>query len=206
MRNQINRKTTPKVSGGKPLKKNNHELTPNYWNTSQSEIQIDSLKPGKGYKHFLKKRDILRFIEIIPNWEKYSQGLDAIVLDNGEVDYDGVYYSSGVICISAWPKDLDIEISKGYFEGHKQLFERLGIKSTKRKDFYFCEFNADQIKAYQLLHILLHELGHHYDRIKTKSKHSSARGEGFAEDFAFENEDKMWNKYEELFDVVFFKK
>ncbi len=55
MRKRINRKTTPKVAGGKPLRKNNHEVTPNYWNTTQDEVQIDSEKPGKGYKHFLKK-------------------------------------------------------------------------------------------------------------------------------------------------------
>ena len=133
-------------------------------------------------------------------------GLDAIVLDMGDGDTDGVYYYSGVICISAWPKEMDIELNKDYFEDHKDLFNRLGVRSTKREDFYFCEFNEDQIKAYQLLHILLHELGHHYDRMKTKSKHSSARGEEFAEDFAFENEEKMWNKYEETFGVVFYKK
>ena len=202
---RINRKTTPKVKGGKPLRKNNHEVTPNYWNTTQNEVQIDSEKPGKGYKHFLKKRDILKFIEIIPNWEIYSKGLDAIVLESGESGHDGVYYYVGVICISAWPKEMDMEFSKAYYNDHKELFKRLGVKSKEQNDFYFCEFNEDQIKAYQLLHILLHELGHHYDRMKTKSKHSTARGEKFAEDFAFENEDIMWNKYEETFNVVFYK-
>ena len=81
MRKRINRKTTPKVAGGKALRKNNHKQTPNYWNTTQGEVQIDSEKAGKGYKHFLKKRDILKFIKIIPNWEIYSDGLDAIVLE-----------------------------------------------------------------------------------------------------------------------------
>lgn len=202
---RINRKTTPKVTGGKPLKKNNHEVTPNYWNTTQDEVQIDSEKPGKGYKHFLKKRDILKFIEIIPDWNVYAHGLDAIVLESGDTDHDGIYYSVGVICIAAWPREKDIEISKGFFKDHKYLFNRLGVKSTEFKDYYFCEFNEDQIRAYQLLHVFLHELGHHYDRMKTKSKHSTARGEQFAEDFAFENEAKMWHKYEETFDVVFYK-
>ena len=100
---------------------------------------------------------------------------------------------------------MDLEIGEGYYNDHKELFERLGVKSTQEEDYYICEFNEDQIKAYQLLHILLHELGHHYDRIKTKSKHSTARGEKFAEDFAFENEEKMWNIYEETFNVVFYK-
>lgn len=203
MKRSINRKTTPKVAGGKPLRKNNHEETPNYWNTVQDEVQVDSEKPGKGYKHFLKKRDILKFIEIIPNWETYSNGLDAIVLEAGDLDRDGIYYYSGVICISAWPKEMDVEMSKGYYKDHKEIFDRLGVKAVEKNDYYFCEFNEDQIKAYQLLHILLHELGHHYDRMKTKWKHSTARGEKFAEDFAFEHEEKMWNIYEETFNIVF---
>ena len=78
-RTSINKKSTPKVKGGRPLRKNNNKVTPNYWNTFQKEIQVDAQKPGKGYKHFLKKRDILKFIEIIPNWDIYSAYLDAIL-------------------------------------------------------------------------------------------------------------------------------
>lgn len=150
----IKRKTTPKVAGGKSLRKNNNKQTPNYWNTSQTEIQIDREKPGKGYKHFLKKKDILSFIELIPNWEVYSRGLDAIVLESGDSNHDGVYYYSGVICISAWPKEMDDELGVSYFKDHEKLFSRLGVKSTKFKNFNLCEFNEDQIKGYQLLHIL----------------------------------------------------
>ncbi|MEM9547175.1 MAG: hypothetical protein AAGA77_14435 [Bacteroidota bacterium] len=203
MKRSINRKTTPGVKGGKPLRKNNHQLTPNYWNTAQEDVQIDEQKPGKGYKHFLKKRDIIRFIEIIPNWELLSVDLDAIVLENGESDYDGIYDNNGVICISAWEKEQDIIINKSYYKEHEKLFLKLGIQTTKREDGFFCEFTVDQIKAFQLLHILLHELGHHFDRIKTKSKYRSSRGEKFAEDFAYINEKEIWEKYQEVFDVVF---
>jgi len=202
-RNSINRKTTPKVKGGRPLRKNNNKVTPNYWNTYQKEIQIDARKPGKGYKHFLKKKDILTFIDLIPKWEIYSQHLDAVVLQNGSNYRDGVYYYLGVIGISAWPREMDIEVSNNYYQDHAALFGRLGVKVTQQDDYYFCEFNEDQIKGYQLLHIFLHELGHHFDRIKTRSKHACARGEYFAESFAFEQEEKMWNRYGEAFNVVF---
>ena len=125
MKKRINRKTTPKVAGGKPLKKNNHKLTPNYWNTIQDEVQIDERKSGKGYKHFLKKRDILRFIKLIPNRNRVSEDLDAIVLDKGGYGYDGIYNNNGVICISAWEKEQGILINEGYFEEHEELFKRL---------------------------------------------------------------------------------
>ena len=115
MRKRINRKTTPKVVGGKPLRKNNHDLTPNFWNTTQKEVQISEEKPGKGYKHFLKKRDIIQFLTLIPNWQQLSQDLDAIVLENGESSYDGLYNNNGVICISAWEKEQDVLLDKGYF-------------------------------------------------------------------------------------------
>jgi hypothetical protein len=203
MKRRINRKTTPKVIGGKPLKKNNHKLTPNYWNTVQKDIQIDQQKPGKGYKHFLKKRDIIRFLALIPNWEELSEDLHAIVLEQGGANYDGIYNNDGVICISAWEKEQDIFVNKEYFKEHQALFERLGIQSKEEENGFFCEFTIEQIKAYQLLHILLHELGHHYDRIKTKSKFKSSRGEQYAEDFAYINEKEMWEKYQEEFNVIF---
>ena len=203
MRRNHKNKTTPKVVGGKTQKKNNHKLTPNYWNTEQSEIQIDEEKPGKGFKHFLKKRDILKFIEIIPNWAVYSQGLDAIVLSSGDSDADGEYYYVGVLCIAAWNKNQDRFLSEWYYHQHNEIFKRLNVTCTKKANGYLCEFNTDQIKAFQLLHIFLHELGHHYDRMKTKLKHSSSLGEDFAENFAFEHEKAMWNQYEELFGVVF---
>lgn len=199
---RINRKTTPKVVGGKPLKKNNHKETENYWNTSQKDVIIDATKPGKGYKHFLKKRDILKFISILPNWREVSQELDAIVLESGRIGCDGYYDNNGVIAIAAWEKDKDILLNESYFKAHEDLFKRLGIKVTKQDKNYFCEFDEYQIKAYQLLHILLHEIGHHIDRMKTKSKIRCARGEQFAEDYAFKYEKEIWKRYQEEFDVV----
>lgn len=199
-----NRKSTPKVIGGVVLRKNNHKKTPNYWNTNQQNVIIDVEKPGKGYKHFLKKRDVLKFIEIIPNWDEISKSLDAIVLASSDIECDGYYNNDGVVCISAWEKEMDIWIKESYYRDHKELFERFGVKTTERENnTFYCEFNEDQIKAYQLLHILLHELGHHVDRIRTKSKITAARGEQFAEDYAFKYEKIIWQAYQQQFNVVF---
>ena len=200
----INRKSTPKVIGGVVLRKNNHKKTANYWNTFQKDVIIDIEKPGKGYKHFLKKRDVLKFIEIIPNWGEISKYLDAIVLASSDIGCDGYYNNDGVICISAWEKEMDIWVKEHFYNDHQKLFSRLGVKTTeKENNIFYCEFNEDQIKAYQLLHILLHELGHHVDRIKTKSKITAARGERFAEDYAFKYEKIIWKKYQETFNVIF---
>ena len=215
---QNQRKSTPKVKKGKVQKKNNHQETPTYWNTEQREVVIDKEKPGDGFRHYITKQDVLDFIELIPNWTKLSEGLDAIILDYGDETCDGWYrYSYGVIGICAWPKDLAIEMDNDYFFDHKELFDRLDVRYTMkdrylenpslyqamhgghfpRKQAYdiVCEFTPNQVKAYQLLHILLHELGHHYDLITTKSKIRAARGEKFAEDYAFEYEAQIWESY-----------
>ena len=109
-----NRKTRPKVVGGLVLRKNNHKKTPNYWNSSQKEVIIDTEKPGKGYRHFLKKRDVLKFLEILPNWEEISVDLDAIVLASGEINCDGYYNNNGVIC-RYYDKSIYVELEELFF-------------------------------------------------------------------------------------------
>ena len=52
-----------------------------------------------------------------------------------------------------------------------------------------------QARAFQLLHVLLHELGHHHDHMTTRSRRSAARGEWFAENYASQYEAQVWNDY-----------
>ncbi len=62
-------------------------------------------------------------------------------------------------------------------------------------DEYRCDFTNSKIRAYQLLHILLHELGHHHDRMTTKYQQQSSRGERFAERYALNYADRIWERY-----------
>lgn len=193
------RKVTPKVKNGRVQKKNRHERTPNYWNTRQDVLQLDIEKPGKGYKHFLKKRDILRFLNILPNWEELHIELDAVILAEGG-GADG-WYDDGVLAICAWEKDKHLIVDKQYFEEHQQIFERLRVSYRTTSNGVYCEFTEQQIVAYQLLHIFLHELGHHHDRISTKDRASLPRGERYAEDYALKYEKIIWNKFFEEFEM-----
>ncbi|NDV81425.1 hypothetical protein [Bacteroides sp. 51] len=192
------RRTATRIKKGTAQKKNRHERTPNYWNTRQDIIQIDVENPGKGYKHFLKKRDVKQFLEILPNREEIDIEFDAIVLEHGDFYRDG-RYRDGVICITAWRKEMTMEYGLGYFYAHKSLFDKLGVRYTLKEDYVICDFTENQIKAYQLLHILLHELGHHHDRINSKSKRRCGRGEKYAESYAFKYEEIIWNRYFEYF-------
>lgn len=192
------RRTATRIKKGTAQKKNRHTLTPNYWNTYQDDIQIDIQNPGKGYKHFLKKRDIKQFLKILPNREEIDIEFDAVLLAYGRYDTDG-WYRNGVIGICAWSKEMTEEYSLGYFNAHKDIFDRLGVQYEVKKDYVICHFTENQIKAYQLLHILLHEIGHHHDRISTKSKRRCARGEGYAESYALKYERIIWDRYFEHF-------
>ncbi len=201
MRTHRNRKTATKVKNGRVQKKNRQEPTPNYWNTRQEELQLDIEKPGKGYKHFLKKRDIVKFLELLPNWEELNVELDAVILARGGGE-DG-WYSDGVVAICAWEKDKTVSLCKEYFNEHKKIFDRLNLEYEVKANAVVCHFTEDQIRAYQLLHIFLHELGHHHDRISTKDRLDNApRGEKYAEDYALKYEKIIWTRFFEEFNMV----
>jgi hypothetical protein len=195
---RTHRKTAPKVKDGRVQKKNRHSLTPTYWNTRQDSFQLDIEKPGKGYKHFLKKRHISKFLQLLPNWEELNVELDAVILAKGG-GADG-WYSNGVIAICAWEKDKTTSLNLSYFEEHKEIFDRLNVEYEVKAKSVICHFTEEQIIAYQLLHILLHELGHHHDRISTTNKVDNApRGEKYAEEYALKYEKRIWNRFFEEF-------
>lgn len=194
------RKTTPKVIGGKVQRKNRTTLTPNYWNSPQPFPFIDRQKPGKGHRHLLRKRDIQWFCSLLPDWDELSRGLNAIVLATHDEGMDG-WHHHGVVAVCAWTEDLWNTVSTAYFEAHRDIFERLEVPCEKRGDRFLCKFNEHQARAYQLLHVLLHELGHHHDRMTTRSRRAAARGEGYAEQYARRYEAQIWGRYQRLFQL-----
>jgi len=195
----MNRKTTTKVVGGKPQRKNRWQQTPNCYNTTQEQPAIDRRRPGAGYRHVLKKRDVERFIRLLPDWEQLSIGLNVVVLAPGNLTCDG-WHRPSVVAVCAWNIDQAIRVESWYYHAHKRIFKKLGVPCTKLGNGEFlCEFTGSTIRAYQLLHILLHELGHHHDRMTTKLQCRSSRGERFAERYALNYADRIWEDYLEEF-------
>ncbi|MHB0975848.1 MAG: hypothetical protein ACYC1U_01500 [Candidatus Aquicultorales bacterium] len=196
----MNRKTAPGVKNGRVQKKHNHSLTPNYWNTDLRDIVVDKEKPGPGYKHMISRKDILAFIELLPEWDELSQGLNAILLSQASPFSQGVCHPEGVIQIGAWPTELSITCEPRYFFEHKEIFDELGVEYVKSNKTYRCKFDKRQVKAYLLLHVFLHELGHHHDRITTRKQNYSSRGETYAEQYARKYEHVIWDNYFARFD------
>ena len=95
-----------------------------------------------------------------------------------------------------------IEPACWYIDAHRRVFRQLGVPCEETDDgYYICKFTDRTVRAFQLLHVLLHELGHHHDRMSTRSKRQASRGEGFAERYALAYGDRIWERYLEAFGV-----
>ena len=194
----INRKTTPKVKQGRVQKKNNWEETPNYYNTYQAELVIDRKRPGFGFRHLLKQQDIRTFIDLLPEWDELSRGLDAIVLAPGRTDVYG-YYRPGVVHICAWPIELEDQYSLSFYEERRGRLDFLGVPGERRGGHIQVRWTEWTARAHQLLFTFLHELGHHHDALTTKEGGQANRGEAYAEWYARQYTDQLWTRYREAF-------
>jgi hypothetical protein len=79
---------------------------------------------------------------------------------------------------------------------HRDVYDRLGLDVERVRDGwggYLLKWTESQVRAYQLLHILFHEFGHHHDRLTNRSGWHVARGESYAERYALEHEALIWD-------------
>jgi len=180
-------------------KKHNHTPTATYWNTPQRFPVIDKERPGVGHRHYLGKQHVTGFIELLPEWAELSKGLDAVVLSAAK-DCEG-WYDLGVVGICAWPKDPWYLVGSRYYKAHSEILSRLGVPCEPRGTEYLCKFSESTVRAYQLLHIFLHELGHHHDRMSTRRRRGTGRGESYAEEYAIRNEHLIWSRYADQFGI-----
>jgi hypothetical protein len=154
--------------------------------------------PPKGYRHLLKRRDLERFVELVPNWDELAEGLYWVLLSR-DTECQG-WHTRGVVAVCAWPESLWFEdMSKRWYCEHADVLERLGVAVWKVGYRWVAEWTEDQARAFQLLHVFLHELGHHHDRMTTWTERRAARGEPFAERFALELEEHIWDDYLRVF-------
>ena len=196
------RRTATKVKDGTVQFKNRWDQTPNIFNTQFNIPFIDKEKPGRGYKHLLRKHEVATFLELLPEWEHLSKGLNVILLASSEYDALG-WHEPGIVAVCAWDRNIYWECAiPSFIEEHKNLFNKLGVPFKLTGKYYEVDFNVESAKAFQLVHILVHELGHHHDRMTTKSKNSPARGESFAELYANNYEDEILSRYREAFNYI----
>lgn len=186
-----------KVKDGQVQRKNRHVAT------CLQACVIDRESPGKAARHVLTKRDLLAFIDLIPDWPRLSERLERIVLSRRDEGADGYYEffrreRTGGIFLCAWDEELWVELQRSYFDEHRSIFERIGLSFDEGKTSVTCRFTESQARAFMLLHIFLHELGHHFDRLTQKNCVSS-RGEVYAERFASTRFELIYRDYIRVF-------
>jgi len=109
MRISYNRRTATKVKAGRVQRKNRHIPT------GRLGYVLDRESPGRGFRHVLTKRDVQAFIDIVPEWDRFSERLERIVLDSHNDGCEGLCHvslhgnaSTGVHALAhfharAWP-------------------------------------------------------------------------------------------------------
>jgi hypothetical protein len=110
--------------------------------------------------------------------------LERIVLASYSQEAEAAHFyyhreETGAIFLGAWPDDLWSEYPAPYFNDHQQIFDRLGVSYDRLEDRVMCRFTEAQARAFMLLHVFMHELGHHFDRIHQKH-FGSTKGEDYA--------------------------
>jgi hypothetical protein len=125
MRASFNRRTATKVKDGRVQRKNRHRPT------GHDGYVLHRESPGRGFRHVVTKRDVQAFIDIIPEWHRFAERLEHIVLVTGNHDWYGLYRfyhreETGAIFLHAWADDLWMEIDTPWFEDHATIFESCG--------------------------------------------------------------------------------
>lgn len=195
-RPHLNRKSAMRVVDGEVQRKNNWSLAAgDYMTRRQSEIVLDRRDPAPGDRHVLTIADVRAFIDLLPDWDELAIGLDAIVLD-GRSDELG-WCSEGVVAVSSWGRDLWWDrCSVDFHDEHRAVFEALGVEAERiAEDRFTVRWTEPQVRAFQLLHVLTHELGHHHDRMTTANPADCPRGEPYAEAYALRVMDEVLPVY-----------
>jgi hypothetical protein len=239
---RFHRKASPKVKGGRVQRKNRNRTDLGYARGRQ--IAIERVDPCDGYRHYVSPADVTAFLNLLPDWEELSIGLERVLLDCDPF-CDG-WHDNGTVAICA-QDDVPVRLlSANYALEHQGTLKRLGVPcrmlTNIEQECSFCHHGAlrdgvvafcvacgetefgldgwdlrtaveegdnlvlaehtdDTLKAFQLIHVLVHELGHHHDRMTSPNQRRSTRGENFAEAYALKHEAAVWEKYRRVFKV-----
>ena len=188
-------KSSPRVKSGHQYRAVRSEPAAPDHNSARSYPEIFRKHPGPSHRHVLLVRHVRAFLEILPQWPTLAIGLNAILLAPARPGCDG-FHRPGLVAICAQPRNLcQLITNPEYVRQDAGLFARLNVPVESTPEGHLLHFTEATLRAYQLLHVFLHELGHHHDRMTTRSKKRSSRGESFAELYARSHADLIWSRY-----------
>jgi hypothetical protein len=190
-----------RVRDGRVQKKNNWAPdTGDYFRAPQDEIRIDRRDPGVGFRHVLTVAQLRTFIALLPDWDDVAVGLKAIVIDRGAA-YAMGWYSPNVVALCAWESHLWSETTPGWLKQNESVLGLLDVRTAKRGGSPWLLWTEKQARAFMLLDVLPHELGHHRDLMTTRSRRDAARGEPYAEAYARDVREAVWPVYTRHFEL-----
>ncbi len=185
------RKSAPGVRGGKTRKKNRTALSPDVYVHDFESLVVQRMRPAKGFYHAVTPTEVRRFVALIPDWNDAFSGVKAVILTPGDDECYGRYNNAGVVKLDAWPKDED-----AYVPPRKEwLIRAMGIEEPHGDIGWFLRLSRDQVRCFLLLGTFLHELGHHLDRISTRSQADASNGEPFAITYEHRRQQELWPAY-----------
>lgn len=198
MRGQGRIKSSPRVRSGKQYRAEHAPPLQRDFNLARDCPEIFRKNPGPHHRHVLHIRHVREFLSILPQWHQLSVGLNTILLSPHREGCDG-FHRPGLVALCAQPRSLEVLVTnEQYVADHASLLTRLEVRMDKRPEGTVIRYTEASLRAFQLMHVLLHELGHHHDRMTTKSRKHASRGEGFAETYATIHGELVWDRYHEL--------
>ena len=198
-RGVVRRRVSMKVVGGRDSPK--HRV----WRCSpvDESIRVVRERAGRGFRHVLRAKDVWRFVSLIDDWDRLRTGLSRIRLARGSYQFG--YHRPGVLAVRALPTHL--QLSRCYLDAYAcRLLEHLDVAvgtgpcdgCDRYVDVY--QLTRPQARAWLLLDVFLHELGHHEDARSNRSGRAE-RGERYALEFAERRWRRMWPDYSRAFDI-----
>lgn len=192
------RRTATRVRAGGVQRKHCTRRTLDYFHDETPHLVIDRERPGAGYTHVVRREEIRLFIQLLPDWPELPRRLPAIVLARGGVCMG--WHRPGVAAICAWERTIAWDdCGPEFYEEHQEILCKIGVPVRIGIHSIGVDFTPKTAKAFHLVHALVHELGHHWDRMPTWRKRSAGRGESFAEAYARTCEDRILERYRHEF-------
>ena len=197
------RKSAMRVKDGRVAKKNNWVADHrDYYARPQAEIQIERTHPGAGHRHVVTIPQLREFIGLLPDWDELAVGLEAISVYSGGHGWLGMS-NPGVVVITAWEQDLWWpDTDAAWVAEVRDLLDLLHVEVVPAGDDGTLElrWTEPQARAFMLLDVLVHELGHHHDRMTTRGR-GAPRGEPYAMAYARRVQSEVWPEYVRRFEL-----
>jgi hypothetical protein len=112
-----------------------------------------------------------------------------------------VMYREGLLCRSCWSNLREDDWGQCNYCGQSvaDVYPEPDGEAELGRLRYVVKFTPETAQAFLLVHVLVHELGHHHDCMTSPRQRGTTRGEGYAEEYARRYEDVIWPAYCRVF-------